>query len=36
LICALHRAARQFVDPEALLTNAAILARPEYLDPISA
>jgi NitT/TauT family transport system ATP-binding protein len=32
LICALHRAARQFVDPEALLTNAAILARPEYLD----
>lgn len=32
LIRALHRAARQFVDPEALVTNAAILARSEYLD----
>jgi hypothetical protein len=32
LIRALHRAARHFVDPEALLTNAAILARPEYLN----
>ncbi len=32
LVRALHRAARLFVDPEALVTNAAILARSEYLD----
>jgi len=32
LVRALHRAAQHFVDPEALATNAAILARPEYLD----
>jgi ABC-type nitrate/sulfonate/bicarbonate transport system substrate-binding protein len=32
LVRALHRAAQQFIDPEALLDNAAILARAEYLD----
>jgi ABC-type nitrate/sulfonate/bicarbonate transport system substrate-binding protein len=32
LVRALHRAARNFVDPEALITNAAILARADYLD----
>ena len=32
LVRALHRAAQNFVDPAALATNAAILARPEYLD----
>ena len=32
LVRALHRAAEQFVDPAALVTNAAILARAEYLD----
>jgi ABC-type nitrate/sulfonate/bicarbonate transport system substrate-binding protein len=32
LVRALHRAAQQFIDPEALLDNAAILARTEYLD----
>jgi ABC-type nitrate/sulfonate/bicarbonate transport system substrate-binding protein len=32
LVRALHRAAEQFVDPAALVTNAAILARTEYLD----
>ena len=32
LIRALHRAAKLFVDPDALAANAAILARREYLD----
>lgn len=32
LIRALHRAAQIFVDPAGFATNAAILARPEYLD----
>jgi len=32
LIRALHKAAELFVDPKALTTNAAILARTEYLD----
>jgi ABC-type nitrate/sulfonate/bicarbonate transport system substrate-binding protein len=32
LVRALHRAAQQFIDPQALLDNAAILARAEYLD----
>jgi NitT/TauT family transport system ATP-binding protein len=32
LVRALHRAARNFIDPAALVTNAAILARADYLD----